>query len=142
ASGQRRLIAILSALMVRCRSWTALTAHPTRRASGSPPLRRRRDRPDARTAVRSATPFVRGRHQHAQLANPAGVLRARATLPGVEAAARDVQTATEDRDCVMGLLRGDEPLLASGDAWGSHVGHPGGGGTPGHWDDQTYMHLS
>ena len=47
-------------------------------------------------------------HEHLQPAVVAGVRRFRAALPGVEAAARDAQTPTQDRDRVRGLLRRDE----------------------------------
>src|SRR5688572_31350282 len=43
------------------------------------------------------------------MAIAAGVGRFRAALPRVEAAARDLQTPTQHRDRVGGLLRGDEP---------------------------------
>src|SRR3954451_8946684 len=65
--------------------------------------------PDARPTVRSTAGLVRRPHAHAQMAIAAGVGRFRAALPRVEAAARDLQTATQDRYRVGGLLRGDEP---------------------------------
>jgi hypothetical protein len=40
---------------------------------------------------------------------PPGVRRLRPALPRVEPAARHLQTATQDRDRMRGLLRGDEP---------------------------------
>src|SRR3954447_7079388 len=65
--------------------------------------------PDARPAVGPTTGVVRGSHAHAEMAIAAGVGRFRAALPRVEAAARDLHTATQDRYRVGGLLRGDEP---------------------------------
>ena len=64
---------------------------------------------DARAAVAMLALLERGPHQHCQPAIVAGMRRFRTALPGVEAAARDAQTATEDRDRMLGLLRGDEP---------------------------------
>ena len=64
---------------------------------------------DARAAVAMLALLERRPHQHFQSAIVARMRRFRTTLPGVEATAGDAQTPTENRDGVLGLLRGDEP---------------------------------
>ena len=63
---------------------------------------------NARAAVPLLALVERGLHQDLQSAIVTGMRRFRATVPGVEAAARHAQTATENGDRMLGPLRRDE----------------------------------
>src|SRR5712692_4158950 len=63
---------------------------------------------DTRAAVPMLAPLKRRPDQHFQAAIVTGMRRFQTALPGVEATARHAQTATENTDGMLGLLRRDE----------------------------------
>jgi hypothetical protein len=64
---------------------------------------------DARTPVPMTALSMRRPNQGAQLSIALRMLRLGTQLPRIEPAARDLQTAAQDRDGVRGLLRRYKP---------------------------------